>query len=606
MTFSRPKIWKCQKNLLYLRPKIVTFSNMKQIPYGITDFELIRKEDYYYVDKTRFIGMIEQEARYVFLLRPRRFGKSLLTNAIAAYYDLRMADKYEAIFKGTDIYANPTKERNKYMVLKFNFSGVDSNPDKVEASFNERVLIALDSFIHKYQEYLPVETLEWVMSVNVCHDAFARLMEMVTRSEERIYLLVDEYDNFANTLLSYDEKGYMTLTHGTGFFRLFFNQIKAATTDNSPAISRMFITGVTPLTLSDVTSGFNIGCNLSMKYEFNEAMGFNESEVRAMLEYYRDAAGTFHHSVDELIEIMKPYYNNSCFNASSLDDDRMFNSDMVLYFMRNYVSLGKLPESMIDFNVSSDMNKIRKMVSYDKHNDEKGKIIERILNDGYIKTVVTGEFKLADLGKKSSLVSLLYYLGLLSYGKDSKGYTALVITNQTIREQYYTYLTEFYAKSIGWQADEDELIDLGVEANEEGSILPLLSYICEQMNEQSSNRDFNREGESFVKGYIVATMGNNNNYFVCRTEKELNHGYCDISMTPRQGGKHAYLVELKYVKPSETDEVAKSYYEQAISQLHSYANSHPFAQECADHNWTLHTVVLVVNGWKVAYLEEVV
>lgn len=579
---------------------------MKQIPYGITDFERIRTEDYYYVDKTRFIGMIEREASYVFLLRPRRFGKSLLTNAIAAYYDLRMADKYEAIFKGTDIYANPTKERNKYMVLKFNFSGVNPEPDKVNKSFHDNVMLELRGFVRRYADLLPADTMQAISGQETFENSIKALMQNVKESQHRIYLIIDEYDNFSNTLLSYNEEGYRTLTHGTGFFRLFFNCLKDATTDNSPAISRMFITGVTPLTLSDVTSGFNIGANLSMDYPFNEAMGFNEREVRTMLEYYRDAAGTFNHSIDELIEIMKPYYNNSCFNERSLNDDRMFNSDMVLYFLSKYVPNGWLPERLIDFNVTSDMNKIRKMVSYDKHNDEKGKIIERILNDGYIKSVVTGEFKLADLGKRSSLVSLLYYLGLLSYGKDDKGYPALVITNQTIREQYYTYLTDFYAESIGWQADSDDLIDLGIEANEEGDILPLLTYICEQMNEQSSNRDFNREGESFVKGYIVATMGNNNNYFVCRTEKELNHGYCDISMTPRQGGTHAYIVELKYVKPSETDEVAKSYYDQAVSQLRTYSSSHPFAQECRDHNWTLHTIALVVKGWKIAYLNEVV
>lgn len=577
---------------------------MRLIPYGLTDFERIRTKDYYYVDKTRFIGMMEREASFVFFLRPRRFGKSLLANAIAAYYDLRMADKYEAIFKGTDIYDNPTEERSMYMVLKFNFSNVDASPEKVEKSFNDITMLHIREFIVKYSDLLPADTMEEVFRTQECSTAFNALMIKVKESEHRIYLIIDEYDNFTNTLLSYDEEGYMKLTHGTGFFRLFFNCIKAGTTDNNPAIARMFITGVTPLTLSDVTSGFNIGMNLSMKHMFNEAVGFNESEVRAMLEYYQDASGTFKHSIDELLEIMKPYYNNSCFNVESLDDDRMFNSDMVLYFLSNYVPNGFLPDNMIDFNVTSDMNKVRKMVSYDKHNNEKGRIIERILNDGYIKSVVTGEFKLEGLGKKSSLISLLYYLGLLSYGTDEKGRTALVITNQVIREQYYTYLTDFYTKSIGWQADSDDLNDLGLQANEDGDILPLLEYICSQMTEQTSNRDFNREGESFVKGYIVATMGNNNNYFVCRTEKELNHGYCDISMTPRQGGHHAYLVELKYLKPSATDEEVSECYAQAVSQLCTYAASHPFAQECTDHSWTLHPIALIVRGWKIAKLEE--
>lgn len=579
---------------------------MKQIPYGITDFARIRTEDYYYVDKTRFISLMERTASYVFFLRPRRFGKSLFANVLSAYYDIKMADKYEALFKGTDIYDSPTKEHNKYMVLKFNFSNVDPTPDKVEASFNSIVMLHIREFIESYSDLLPSDTMQMVFSTEQCNTAFNALMIKIKQSKYRVYLIIDEYDNFTNTLLSYDEEGYQKLTHGTGFFRLFFNTIKAATTDNSPAISRLFITGVTPLTLSDVTSGFNIGTNISMNYLFHEAVGFNESEVRTMLEYYRDASGTFKHSIDELVEIMKPYYNNSCFSEDSLDDERMFNSDMVLYFLNNYVPDGILPKNMIDSNVTSDMNKVRKMMSYDKSDDGgKGQIIEEILNAGYIDSVVTPEFKLEDLGDRTSLVSLLYYLGLLSYSRDEEGYTVLAITNQVVREQYYTYLTKFYATAFDWQANSSQLTSLGAKANRRGDVLPLLTYICDQMTEQTSNRDFNREGESFVKGYIVATIGNNNNYFVCRTEKELNHGYCDISMLPRQGGHHAYLVELKYLKPSASDEDVNECYNQAIGQLRSYATSHPFAQECSDHDWTLHTVVLIVRGWKIAIVEEV-
>lgn len=580
-------------------------SEPKLIPYGMSDFERIRTENYYYVDKTRFIPLMERTAPYIFLLRPRRFGKSLMANMLAAYYDVKMADRYEAIFKGTDVYNAPTKEHSKYMILKFNFSGVDPDPEKVDASFNAVVLDTLELFVRKYKEYLPEETLGKVTTAQNCHDALRKLMGQAKTSDYRIYLIIDEYDNFANTLLSYDEAGYMKLTHGTGFFRLFFNQIKEATTDNTSAITRMFITGVTPLTLSDVTSGFNIGANLSMDYLFNEAMGFSEAEVRTMLEYYRDDMGTFQHSVDELIDIMKPYYNNSCFAKESLKSDRMFNSDMVLYFMRKYTPNGILPENLIDSNVASDMYKVRKMVSYDRKNEGKGQIIEEILNNGYIDAVVTSEFKLEDLGKKSSLVSLLYYLGLLSYGKDEEGYTVLAITNQTMREQYYTYLAQFYYDNFGWQADSDELAELGIKANRRGDIHPLLTYICDQMNEQTSNRDFNREGESFVKGYIVATMGNNNNYFVCCTEKELNHGYCDIAMRPRQDGTHAYLVELKYLKPSATDDEVAECYNTAKSQLKAYSSSHPFVQECSDHGWQLHSIALVVRGWKMVKLEEV-
>ncbi len=579
--------------------------NIKKIPYGISDFESIRTKNFYYVDKTRFIRKIEEAGYYVSLLRPRRFGKSLLTNVLAAYYDVKMADKFERIFKGLDIYDTPTDEHNQYMVLKFTFSGIDDNPERVEASFNSYVMLVIERFVRKYAEYLPEETLSTITSSKTAADAFSSLFLLAKDATRRIYLIIDEYDNFANTMLTYDEAGYKMLTHGTGFFRLFFKQIKDATSENDAALSRLFITGVTPLALSDVTSGFNIGMNLSMNPAFNETMGFTEGEVRAMLEYYRDAKGTFRHSVDQIMDHIKPYYNNSCFAEDMLDSERMFNSDMALYFVNNYVPDGIFPKQMIDTNVKSDMNKVRKMLSFGHENEGKNLLIEQILNDGYITSEVTPEFRLEDLGSESSLVSLMYYLGLLSYGRDEEGYPALVITNQVVREQYYTYLIGYYAGFLGWQTNVNVLNNLGLQAHRRGQVLPLLTYVCDQMREQSSNRDFNAEGEAFVKGYVTATIGNNNAWFVCRTEQEQNHGFTDIALRPLQNGHHAYFVELKYVKPSASDQEVEACYQQSVTQLQQYATSHSFAQECQAHDWTLHLVSLVVRGWKMARLEEI-
>ena len=580
-------------------------NDIKKIPYGMADFERIRTQNYYYVDKTRFIRQMEEAGSYVFLLRPRRFGKSLLANTLAAYYDVKMADKYERIFQGLDIYNNPTPEHNQYMVLKFSFSSIDDNPERVEASFNDYVSFTIEEFSKKYAAYLPEETLASVTSTPSAGVAFNRLILLAKRASRRIYLIIDEYDNFANTLLTYDEVGYNTLTHGTGFYRYFFKQIKDATSDNNAAISRMFITGVTPLALSDVTSGFNIGMNLSMNECFNEAIGFTEQEVQTMLEYYRDARGTFRHSVEEIMERIKPYYNNSCFAKGAIDRDRMFNSDMTLYFINNYAPSGFFPEQMIDPNVTSDMNKVRKMLSYGQEMENKSQIIEQIQNDGYIISSVVPEFKLADLGAESSLVSLMFYLGLLSYGTDEEGYPALVITNQVVREQYYTYLNDYYSQNMQWQTDANVLQRQAIQAHRRGQILPLLAYICDQMREQTSNRDFNREGESFVKGYVTATIGNNNAWFVCRTEQELNHGYCDIAMRPLQEGLHAYLVELKYLKPSAPDKEVEACYNQSVTQLRAYAISHPYVRECQAHGWTLHNISLIIRGWKMARLVEV-
>lgn len=578
---------------------------MKKIPYGITDFETIRKEDYYYVDKTRFIEEMERVGSYVFLMRPRRFGKSLFMDVLYDYYDINRASQFDEIYDGTYIHSHVTPEQGKYMVMKFNFSIVNPDPKMVDDSFNQVALNAIEVFMHRYAHYLPANIIPEVMDSKRCDMALNKLMDIVNLNcNLGIYIMIDEYDNFANTLLSYDEEGYRTLTHGTGFFRLFFNVLKGATTGTGSALKRLFVTGVTPLTLSDVTSGFNIGRNVSMDERFNEAIGFSESEVREMLDYYREATGVFKHTNDEIINYIRPWYDNYCFAEESANDDRMFNSDMILYFMERYIYKGVYPKNMIDDNVISDMAKIQKMVSYDKRHGKKAGVIGDILYNGYTNRIVPTTFRLENLGDSNSIVGLLYYLGLLSYGKNDRGTVCPVITNQVVREQYYSYLARYYDEHTEWHSDYVEVEDLGVCAAFDGEGLPLIEYICQQMNEQTGVRDFNRDGEAFVKAYIISTIGNNNGFFVCTTEHPANHGYCDIMLTPKNQACHAYIIELKYLKPSATPEQVEQYYEDAVAQLEQYAKSHPMQAQAQAQGWTLHRIACVIRGWTLERLEE--
>ena len=572
----------------------------------MTDFATIRKEDYYYVDKTRYIAEVERAGRYIFFMRPRRFGKSLFLDVLNDYYDVKRAEQFDEIYGGLYIHSHVTPDRGKYMVMKFNFSIVNPEPSMVDESFNKIVLNDIRKFIDYYADFLPQDTKAVVMEEGRCDLALNTLMAIVERNCDRgVYVMIDEYDNFANTLLSYDEEGYRTLTHGTGFFRLFFNILKGATTGTGSPVQRLFVTGVTPLTLSDVTSGFNIGRNISMEKSFNEAIGFSETEVREMLDYYRGATGVFRHTNDEIIEYIRPWYDNYCFAEECAEDDRMFNSDMMLYFMNTYVEEGLFPKNMIDQNVTSDMAKTQKMVNYDKQPGRKAGVIEEILYQGWTDRNVAASFRLENLGDPDSIVGLLYYLGLLSYGKSDDGYICPVITNQVVREQYYTYLAKYYNEHTEWQTDYREVGDLGRLAARRGEGLPLLEYICQQMNEQTSVRDFNRDGEAFVKAYIISTIGNNNGFFVCTTEHPANHGYVDIMLTPIGNQLyHAYIIELKYLKPSATPEEVEQYYQDAIDQLNRYADSHPLQAKAQANNWTLHRIALVVRGWTMERLKE--
>ncbi|MSE90796.1 AAA family ATPase, partial [Escherichia coli] len=306
---------------------------MKQIPYGLTDFGRIQKENYYYVDKTMFIEKIEMQPSYLFLIRPRRFGKSLTLAMLEAYYDVRYADQFDELFGHLYIGQHPTPIHNQFLIMRFNFSEVSSNINEVEESFRLHCCGKLRHFLQKYEHILGKEiwnvlneeTLEEPGALLSAINSYATL-----KGDIKIYLLIDEYDNFTNTILStYGTDLYRKATHGEGYIRRFFNVIKAATTGMGSAVNRLFITGVSPVTMDDVTSGFNIGTNITTDPWFNDLVGFSEKELREMLTYYKEQ-DALPMSVDDAVTMMKPNYDNYCFSKNKLADC-MFNSDMVLY-----------------------------------------------------------------------------------------------------------------------------------------------------------------------------------------------------------------------------------------------------------------------------------
>ncbi|MBQ5575091.1 MAG: AAA family ATPase [Bacteroidales bacterium] len=578
-------------------------NKIRLLPYGMSDFATIRRENRYYVDKTMFIPKLE-EFKYQMFLRPRRFGKSLMLNMLAAYYDVAMKDSFDELFGGLYIGDNPTEERNKYLILKFNFSGIDPDETKVQDSFNTNVLDTLVSFAKKYKDLLPEGTASKIANETKSNDAFTKLTNIIQLAGLQIYAIIDEYDNFANTMLADSESNYMNLTHGDGFFRLFFNNLKAATTENDAAVSRIMISGVTPLTLSDVTSGYNIGMNISADSQFNSLAGFTETEFRQMLEYYRDATGVFHHTVDELIEITKPWYDNNCFSEDSIDDDRMYNSDMGLFFIREYIKKnGKIPENMVDSNISSDYNKMTKLIRFEQQFGEKTSLIQRINNDGYIYGTIKPEFALNDLDRYENLVSLMFYMGLLSVGDHQAGRTKLIIPNSTVRQQYFRYMQRNYDTFVSWKTDDNIMSDLGYSLAWKGEHEKFFRYIASCMKDATKNNDFNKYGEAFVKGFFLCQFGVNLNYFTPFTEQELDHGYSDLYLKPRIGTPHGYIIELKYCKHSSTPAEVKALLEQARVQLPNYINAKHLTTEAQDGNWTLHPIILVFKGWELADYE---
>ena len=581
---------------------------MKKLPYGISDFPRLISEDYYYVDKTRYIELLENQPNYLFLLRPRRFGKSLFLAMLETYYSVDYADRFEELFGELYVGKHPTKAHNKYLVLRFNFSEISSNPDEVERSFKAYCNAIIIRFIKKYEYLLGKEIWE---ELDGEEEVPGLLLGKIARyiSDKNcphIYLLIDEYDNFTNTLLStYGTERYRKTTHGEGFIREFFNIIKAATTGPDAAIDRLFITGVSPVTMDDVTSGFNIGMNISMNPEFNSIIGFSTEEVRRMIGYYKsEGALPEAVTVDDLLEEMRPWYDNYCF-SEEMSDEHMFNSDMTLYFLNAYMQRHKPPKTMVDTNIRTDYNKLRHLVQIDKRLGANTSVIQQLVAEGQVTANIALSFPAERMVDTDNFKSLLFYFGMLSIQGVYRGSTMLGIPNLTVREQLYTYLIEAYRNSSIFSVDMEHFSHLVEEMAYNGDWQPVFRYFADELERQSAVREF-IEGEAHVKGFLLAYLGLTKGYIIL-PEHESSKGYADFYMMPdliRQPEiAYSYIVEVKYARRDATDAEISALKTQAAEQLHRYAADEKVQK--SKGNTQLRLLTLVFRGWELESSEVV-
>lgn len=580
---------------------------MKALPYGISDFPRIRCEDYYYVDKSRFIEMLERQPPYLFLIRPRRFGKSLFLAMLEAYYSIDYAGRFEELFGELYIGQHPTKRHNSYMVLRFNFSAISSKLEDVERSFCEYCCMVMKNFILKYEHLLGSDIWKVVNPDETNpRQMLAALKEYVSRTDcPRIYLLIDEYDNFTNTILSsYGQERYREKTHGEGFIRGFFNNIKDSTSNAGAAVERLFITGVSPITMDDVTSGFNIGTNISMLPQFNDIIGFSEDEVREMITYYKDEnalpAGV---TVDELVELMKPWYDNYCFSEDSLEE-RMFNSDMTLYFLNNYLQLGKVPKMMVDNNIRTDYSKLRHLIQIDKTFGVNASVIQQIVAEGSITVQIATSFPAEKMTDTENFKSLLFYFGMLSIQGVYRGTPVLGIPNLTVREQLYTYLVEAYSKASIFNVDISHFSSLVMEMAYDGKWESVFRFFARELERQSAIREF-IDGEAHVKGFLLAYLGLTQGY-VLFPEHESSKGYADFYMMPdllhQPDIAYSYIVEVKYAKRDASEGEIASLKKEAAEQLVRYAADEKVLR--TKGGTKLELITLVFKGWELIIAEK--
>lgn len=571
---------------------------IKQVPYGVSDFVTVREQNLYYVDKTMYLSLLEQQPRNVFYIRPRRFGKSLFISMMRAYYDKLMADRFDSLFGGLWVHEHPTPLRGRYQMLYLDFSQVGGNIDRLSERFNDYCSLMLDDFMHSYRDEYPDETVKAFFETRQMADKLDLIRNSAVRLRIPLYLIIDEYDNFTNIVLNENgEEVYHAITHASGFYRDVFKKFKGV-------FERIFMTGVSPVTLDDLTSGFNIGWHLSMNPKFDKMLGFSTEDVRSMLLYYKEAGMLPSESdVEAMIAEMKPWYDNYCFAKECLrQEERVFNCDMVLYYLRQYMDSGHSPERMVDPNTKTDYNKLKKLLRLDRLDGDRRGVIRRIVEEGQLIAGVEESFPARDLTNPDIFPSLLFYYGMLTIKGTYGSQLVLCIPNNNVRKQYYEYLLENYSEYSGIQISS--LLTLFTRMSFDGQWREALQYIADAYRNLSSVRD-SIEGERSIQGFFMAYLSLND-YYITAPEVELNHGYCDFFLLPNlthYQSRHSYIVELKYLPKKDFDSKAEEQWRQAVEQIDGYARAPRV--DALRQGTQLHKIVMQFSGWDLVRMEEV-
>ena len=575
----------------------------KRIPYGMMNFVAVREDNCYYVDKTMFIEKVEKANKYFFFIRPRRFGKSLTMSMLRHYYDINQVDKFERLYGDTYIGKHPTPNHNKYLIIYLNFAVVNADLGNYRSALDAHCRTEFTIFCDRYSHLLPNKLKENLLKEDGCVKQLDLLYKVCNEVGLKIYLFIDEYDHFTNHILSDAARleEYQSETHGTGYLRTFFDTIKAGT-DSS--IARVFITGVSPVTLDDLTSGFNIGTNYSLAKGFNEMVGFTEQEVREMLTYYSQHY-EFNHTIDELIEIMKPYYDNYCFALKAYGETTMYNSNMVLSFLYKYIDEGcELPQQMLEENIRVDYEKLRMLIRKDKEFAHDASIIQTLVSKGYVVGELKEGFPAEDIANNNNFLSLLYYFGMVTIGGTDMGDIKFVIPNEVVREQIFSYLLDTY-KENDLTFDSSDIRTKEKFMAYKGEFKPFFQFIADCIYTFASQRD-RQKGEAFVHGFTLA-LTSQCRFYRPISELDNQNGYADVFLRPRcevfTDMQHSYIIELKYLKSQATEAEVNAAIEQAKAQVCRYAET-VNVNDNIGHT-TLHKVYVVYKGVEMVACDEV-
>ena len=585
-------------------------SEKKTIQYGISNFAKVSELNAYYVDKTIYIPDIDA-GNYLFLLRPRRFGKSLFISMLSMYYDIKLENEFDTLFKGTWIHANPTKHKNKYFVLRFDFSKINKEEGDIKDAFKDYCNGIVADFMDYYKDYLPEDKAEKVLQSSYITDKIQNIARCMRAIKKNLIIFIDEYDNFTNTLLS--NRGaelYQEITRANSFFNNFFRILKGITGDDYPALSKILITGITPVTMDDLTSAFNIGLNISLYSSNNSMLGFTEKDVSDMYDYFIDESYSI--NKDEAMNLMKTWYDNYRFTYEI--KDTVYNTDGVLYFIESIVKDKKIPSNLIDVNLRMNYMKIKNLVIQENELNGNFDTLTEIITTGRIYSLLVMSFPFDMIKRPFNYNSMLYFLGLLTFAECSDSiFHLFVVPNETIKRLVFEYVHTCISGNFQINLKIEEFKNHLKEMSFSGISKPAFEFIENDMNKLTSIRDF-RNREQDIKAFFLIYFGFYDFYQVI-SEIEMNKGYADIILSPNtilyKQIKYAYLIEFKYLPRKIKKKDLAPHLEQKIQEAKTQLNKY-IEDDKAKKLFSLppngivqlKKIIIVFHGWKMVFCEE--
>ena len=530
-----------------------------KIPYGISNYKKLKEEGFVYVDKTMFLSMLENVGETLIYLRPGRFGKSLFTSMMYYYYDINSENLFETLFKDTYVYQNPTPNKNNYYILKFDFSGITTaglEIEMVSREFKNKVINGIKRFLSIYD--FQMEMNEEKTVVEILSDFLERFSSL--KKEHKLYILIDEYDNFTNGILEGDARLFKSIVSETGFIKAFYAIIKEYI--GLGVVDRFFATGICPITLNSMTSGFNIATDISTDIRFNSMVGLTHEEVKNLLSEYEEK--------DKIYEIMVENYDGYVFNKHLSEENRTFNATLVMYLLNHYDYFKKVPEKLYDNNITVNYGKIENLIKLQNNNFWQD-LISELLKTGEIAGELRTGFNLNIDFDYNDVISLLYYFGYLTIKEEGvRGNINFKIPNEMMKITYNNYFLKLL-KENNLVLDNKKLDESVLEIMNEGTINHVTNYISEILR-LSDNRIFIKFDEKYIQmlyfGLLVGIKE-----FIIYSECPSKNGYIDIYIV----GNKEYMsdniaIELKYIKKNEYSEsLLNSKKEEGIEQLKKYA-----------------------------------